>query len=830
MRTHYLFLLIAALLLTAFSGQPITAAANLCIWEGDDNSDWHNFKNWDSCNLDTPQSDDDVLIPADRPGIYDPRLSEDTTIRSLTNHRTLLSASSSHMPTLTVTGPELVNSGTIYIATAMRGQSPQQVSGGGRWGRDVSMGADRSGYLIIGAGSVVTLAGTIILSGSSSLNNYQPGLQIEQGATLRITEPQSMSLSGSLINNGTISGAGPLHLGSISNNNVNVKVTRSGRIAVPLVVNAGSIQFLEDATLEGSVTLNRNASLHVCGDQTLTVNGSLINNGGMLYGRCYDDTPEMQGTLVLRGTELSHNGHSISKLRLVFAGSEPQTLTSSGMYQERSALVISDGARLRLTTPLSYGGSGESLVLIEGGAILDIGTHRVTAPNYVQQPGATLRIGLTGNGDELQYGSLRGSMSTTLSGTLEVYLADDQMPDIPDPVGMIRHNPNARSGAFDHVVVLPELDLVPVYTTGGIDMTPVDQSPGRITGRVIDMEGTGLTDIRVQAYRQRGTAWSAMAAATTTTDGMYRLENLPGGNYRVRFHDPQGTYRPEYYADTNTLATADTLTVNGNQETPDIDASLDLPATPLAQVDTTRGSVTSDPNDGTVTVAFPRNRREDTTISSSASCPGNTQPSGVTLWVGERSYPMTVSSADSGIYQATLPESEVTTGALLVRWDCDGTTQEQTIGRIVLYDPSGVITDAQTGQPVVGATVTLHRVPGALPDTRDEQRDCRTIATRQGDSWAGEPAATPGLGLAVNPELAAINGTAEISPTLNPQITNDVGRYGWDVAEGCWYITVVADGYEPTSSPVVGVPEPVTDLDLRLTPTNRTVYLPLVIR
>jgi hypothetical protein len=43
-----------------------------------------------------------------------------------------------------------------------------------------------------------------------------------------------------------------------------------------------------------------------------------------------------------------------------------------------------------------------------------------------------------------------------------------------------------------------------------------------------------------------------------------------------------------------------------------------------------------------------------------------------------------------------------------------------------------------------------------------------------------------------------------------------VGRYGWDVAAGCWYVVVRAPGYETVTSPVVGVPPEVTDLDLDL--------------
>jgi len=46
-------------------------------------------------------------------------------------------------------------------------------------------------------------------------------------------------------------------------------------------------------------------------------------------------------------------------------------------------------------------------------------------------------------------------------------------------------------------------------------------------------------------------------------------------------------------------------------------------------------------------------------------------------------------------------------------------------------------------------------------------------------------------------------------------------------------VTVEAEGYEPLTSPVVGVPPEVTDLDLALTPIDGgdfIIYLPLVLR
>jgi len=144
------------------------------------------------------------------------------------------------------------------------------------------------------------------------------------------------------------------------------------------------------------------------------------------------------------------------------------------------------------------------------------------------------------------------------------------------------------------------------------------------------------------------------------------------------------------------------------------------------------------------------------------------------------------------------------------------------------FDPSGFVTDANTGRPIAGATVTLYRVPSALPDTRTGTRECRTIDTRPGGltgTWDLLPTATPNLGLFEDPAFTP----AAIDPPLNPQKTDETGRYGWDVIRGCWYVTVEAPGYFTKYSAVVGVPPEVTDLDIALEPWPK-VYLPIVLR
>ncbi len=149
------------------------------------------------------------------------------------------------------------------------------------------------------------------------------------------------------------------------------------------------------------------------------------------------------------------------------------------------------------------------------------------------------------------------------------------------------------------------------------------------------------------------------------------------------------------------------------------------------------------------------------------------------------------------------------------------------LGTPQLYDPSGIIRDADTLQPIVGATVTLQRVPGALPDTPSLTRDCRTIDTRPGGSggvWTGIASG----GIFEQPGFSP----AQISPDVNPQITGADGRYGWNVVTGCWYVVVDAPGYASKVSPLVGVPPEVTDLDLTLTAVtfDHFLFLPLLLK
>ncbi len=51
---------------------------------------------------------------------------------------------------------------------------------------------------------------------------------------------------------------------------------------------------------------------------------------------------------------------------------------------------------------------------------------------------------------------------------------------------------------------------------------------------------------------------------------------------------------------------------------------------------------------------------------------------------------------------------------------------------------------------------------------------------------------------------------------VNPQLTDEEGKYGWDVPSGWWQVRVVKDGYVPTTSEWLPVPPPQLDVNLEL--------------
>ncbi|MGB0389114.1 MAG: MSCRAMM family protein, partial [Ardenticatenaceae bacterium] len=418
--------------------------------------------------------------------------------------------------------------------------------------------------------------------------------------------------------------------------------------------------------------------------------------------------------------------------------------------------------------------------------------------------------------------------TTSSSGTYSI-------DDLRDGLYRVRFSdPNGTYATtyYDNKADLASADTISV--TNGATVPNIDAtltSAGSITGTTTLSNGNPIANVSVMAYRYNGSTWEESKSATSNANGEYTLGGLLDGDYRLYFQDTTLTYRPEYYDNVTSIMSGTDITVISNTITPNINAVLDLPAPPLAEV-TTSGSMTTDPATGEVTISMPGGSPSNTTITVAddcITCTGGITPTNATLWLGGNSYPMSESPSGSGIYQAMIPANQITSGTLMVRWECDGAAVEKTIGEVVLYDPSGYITNAQTGDPIEDASVTLYKVANWLPDTDSETRNCRTTETRPGGvagDWNALPPAELDLGVMLNPEVDLINGSAQISPTINPQMSDVEGYYGWDVAEGCWYVVVQAEGYESKISAVVGVPPEVTDLDMELSPTDDPTLTP----
>ncbi len=350
-------------------------------------------------------------------------------------------------------------------------------------------------------------------------------------------------------------------------------------------------------------------------------------------------------------------------------------------------------------------------------------------------------------------------------------------------------------------------------------------SSGKISGAVRDAQGQLLPGIDVHAYHGGGT-WLEAGSDATNAQGIYTL-TVPAGEYRLYFTSPGGAYRSEYYNDQVDFSAATILNVNTNEVVSGINAALAAPPPPAIAVTGPVGTAV-DQGSGLVTVTAPRAGSGSVTFARAISCSGGAEPSSVLLDIGGKTFAM---NGSAGVYSAVVAiPGDLPPGsgpfALSMHYACGADQQAPVVGQLVLYDPSGVILDGE-GKPIAGAVVSLHRIRDAMPDLANQQRDCRTLETRPGGApgnWSGVPAPDAKAGVLANPALA--EDAASMAPDVNPQVTGTDGRFGWEVATGCWYVTVEAAGYNPAISPLVGVPPAVTDLNLELTLQLEHLYLP----
>jgi hypothetical protein len=473
----------------------------------------------------------------------------------------------------------------------------------------------------------------------------------------------------------------------------------------------------------------------------------------------------------------------------------------------------------------------------------------------------TLSSGI-GNFPHLRHLSLYNNQLTTLPGEIgtlnnlaQLSLSGNQLTSMPTEIGNLTaltsltlfDNPLSgempgsltslqnvtRFTYYDTEWCAPATGNTPTWLGGISDLWGTGlicgEAGGVISGTTTFTDTTPLAGVQINIYRALPVnRWRHISATQTVTDGTYQLTGLGQGfgiDYRVQFVDPTYQVIPQYYDAKPTIDTATVITITPGVTRAGIDAVLALPQPPAIAAETSNGSTTYHP-DGTAQITLPASNPSAIIVTRTATCDVGT-PSTVTLQLSSGS-DYSMGSVSGDLYQATIPADDLTDDATLsVATTCNGDTTKATVGYVTLYDPSGFITDFLTGQAVEGAKVTLYQVPGWTPKTGpdDDRPDtCESQHSKPADAPWSQVAPTD-LGVIANQDVTTF------SPTLPYQETNTEGYYGWDVSEGCWYVTVEATGYDPLTSPVVGIPPEVTDLNLALRPEGiQQVYLPLVLR
>jgi hypothetical protein len=145
---------------------------------------------------------------------------------------------------------------------------------------------------------------------------------------------------------------------------------------------------------------------------------------------------------------------------------------------------------------------------------------------------------------------------------------------VPDGTYKILFNPWATDAATGYYVQKYFPDLITIG--GGQSISNINaqlESAGAISGRVTDVSGNGIANMRVYVYG----AIDSVPDVRTDADGYYFRGSLPAGSYSVWFRGSDSDYVNKYY---NNKAyfdynNADAVVVAVLNTTTDIDAVLE---------------------------------------------------------------------------------------------------------------------------------------------------------------------------------------------------------------------------------------------------------------
>ena len=310
----------------------------------------------------------------------------------------------------------------------------------------------------------------------------------------------------------------------------------------------------------------------------------------------------------------------------------------------------------------------------------------------------------------------------------------------------------------------------------------VPPAGGGISGTVTDPNGAPVGGALVQVCPKSGDPcpWKG----TTDTAGNYTATGLPDGDYNVKAFPPAGSNLVP--------AEIDPKIGNGSHVTGGNIRfwAADPPPAPVAISPSTPGGG-----------GVPHVYWHDPLTLRATGCPGGTVTFRV-LANGRLVYTgvMDETPTTPGSYVAPIPPLYPNHGAALVEieFTCPN-GQTYVWGFTVYIDPSGTVKTAD-GTPLEGATVTLYYSESGAPGSFVQVPDGAAVPV---------------------PDLAAI-----MSPSnrRNPDTTNALGQYGWDVITGFYIVraektgcTSPQDHSQPfVESGILTIPPAVTGVDLIL--------------
>jgi len=335
------------------------------------------------------------------------------------------------------------------------------------------------------------------------------------------------------------------------------------------------------------------------------------------------------------------------------------------------------------------------------------------------------------------------------------------------------------------------------YRIGGqADWTEAGRTPGLTASKTIMVHGTCGRIYGVLAGSSRfghgpitgatvdlcpADGGPCTGSDTTDGTGRYEFDGLTPGDYRVVAHGA-GDFTDPATQESGTLAVR-----KGG------DVRQDFSWDTLARLD----DDTSLGGPGLVSEGdgFPTIYWEAETTITRAACPDGTVDSSARFRMvgadGSEFLPWTAMTQKAdGSFIGTIPRLYPHHGDARVEIEvtCDSTVDTPHFD--VYIDPSGNVVDTD-GNPIVGATVTLYRYEGAM------------------------------LGYVPVPD-----GSAVMSPAnrTNPDVTDAVGHFGWDVTAGFYVVRASKAGCHSPDDPTVDyvqtatmtIPPPVTDIVLTL--------------